>query len=96
MTDKLTPAEVCEALIGPPSVLAETVNLHAKAPFHWRRAAKFRDAGDIPSARLMRALLAHSAARGLGLTAEHLIWGASTSEVEAILARRGSVPEAAE
>jgi hypothetical protein len=38
----------------------------------------------------MRALLAHSAARGLGLTAEHLLFGAADAEIAAILAARAA------
>jgi hypothetical protein len=34
----------------------------------------------------MRLLLAHAAARGIPLTAEHLIWGAPAAQIEALLA----------
>lgn len=92
----LTPAQVCERLIGPPEVLGPAVGYNMKAAYHWRRERYGRAPGDLPSAVVMRALLAHSAARGLGLTADHLIWGAPASEIEAILAARGTRMEAAE
>lgn len=96
MSKHLTPAEVVEALIGKPAIVGAILAIHVKTPFGWRRATKFRDAGDITSPVHMRALLAHSAARGLGLTADHLIWGASAEEVAAILAARGPAQVAAE
>jgi len=88
MSKHLTPTEVCEALIGKPDVLASICHIDPKAPFGWRQASKGREPGDIPHARHLRALLAHSAARQLGLTAEHLIWGAEAAQIEAILAAR--------
>ena len=90
MSRHLTPSEVCEALIGKPAVLGEVCHVDAKSPFGWRLPSKNRAAGDIPSATHMRSLLAFSAARNLGLTADHLIWGADEDEVAAILASRGS------
>ncbi len=90
MSNHLTPLEVCERLIGKPETVAEASGLHKKSAFPWRHASKWREAGDLPSAKVMRALLAHSAAHQLGLTAEHLIWGASEEEIEGILAARGA------
>lgn len=80
--------EVAECLLGTPSQLAMIVGLERTAGFGWRHPSKNRDAGDLPSARVMRRLLAHSEAQGLGLTADHLIRGAARAEVEAILAAR--------
>lgn len=99
MSKHLTPYEVSERLIGPPAVLAGVCELNEKSPFHWRRSSDLRDAGDLPSARIMRRLLAHAAAKGIPLTAEHLIWGADAAEIEALLATPRDVPppcEAAE
>ncbi|GAB1361794.1 hypothetical protein MASR1M32_10300 [Rhodobacter sp.] len=70
------------------------VGTHPKRPYGWRRGADGRDAGDIPSARHQRSLLAHSDAHALGLTAEHLIRGATEAEIEAILAARLAPPPA--
>lgn len=54
-------------------------------------------AGDMPSARVMRSLLAHAAAKGIPLKPEHLIWGAPAAEVEALLKQMAAAsPEAAE
>lgn len=93
MKHELTPLEVCERLIGPLQVIAEVIGYGPTAPYLWEKPAKNRDAGDLPSSIIMRALLAHSDARRLGLTAEHLIWGADEAEIEAILAERGSQPQ---
>lgn len=88
MSNHLTPLEVCERLIGKPETVAEASGLHKKSAFPWRHASKWREAGDLPSAKVMRALLAHSTANRLGLTADHLIWGADEGEIEDILALR--------
>lgn len=96
MSKHLTPTEVCEALIGKPEVLGEICGIDPKAPFGWRHAAKGRRAGDITSAIHQRALLAHSTTHNLGLTADHLIWGAPAEDIEAILAARSQRMEAAE
>lgn len=85
MSDHLTPIQVCERMIGPPPVLAGINSYDRTAAYGWRQAAKNRDAGDFPSTRVMRALLAHAAARGIPLRAEHLIWGARAADIEALL-----------
>lgn len=90
MSNHLTPFEVCERLIGKPETVAEASGLHKKSAFPWRHASKWREAGDIPSAKVMRSLLSHSTAKELGLTAEHLIWGAPEDEIETILAVRAA------
>jgi hypothetical protein len=95
MTNHLTPLEVCERLIGKPEVLAEICGLHVKSAFPWRRSSKWREAGDLPSVKIMQRLLAHSAAHNLGLTAEHLIWGAAEGEIAEILAARAQPSPAA-
>lgn len=89
MSTHLTPSQVCERLLGKPERLGEITGLHPKSAYHWRNERKGRAAGDLPTTQIMRALLAHSAAHQLGLTAEHLIWGASQDEVAEILASRG-------
>jgi hypothetical protein len=89
----LTPMQVCERLIGPPEVLGPAVGYGTKAAYHWRRERDGRRPGDLPSVEVVRLLLAHSAAHQLGLTADHLIWGAPEGEIEAILAERGSHPK---
>ena len=93
MSNHLTLLDVVEALIGKPEAVGEIVHVHPKAPYHWRERNGRREAGDIPYAAHMRALLAHSAAHRLGLTADHLIWGAEEAEVQAILAARASHPD---
>ena len=94
MGHNFTPMQVCEALIGKPEEIAIICGYTAKAAFPWRRAAENRDAGDLPSARVMRRLLAHSRANHLGLEARHLIEGAPEAEIAEILAAR--VPRAQE
>lgn len=82
--------EVAERLIGDPEQLAEIAGMNPKAGYNWRRRSNWRDAGDMPP-RTNRALLEYSAAGSLGLTADHLINGATVAEVEAILSRRQKV-----
>ncbi|PZQ99913.1 MAG: hypothetical protein DI533_04585 [Cereibacter sphaeroides] len=86
MQKHLTPVEVCERLIGAPEKIAVICGLHEKSVYPWRRPSTGRDAGEIPSSRHMRLLLAYAAARNIPLTAEHLIWGAPAAEIEALLA----------
>lgn len=88
MTYDLTPMQVCERLIGKPERIAVAASCHEKAPYHWRRERHGRSAGDMPSMQVVRALLTFSGTHNLGLTADHLIWGASEDEVAAILAAR--------
>lgn len=87
--------QVCERLIGKPEYIGAAAGLHRKAAYHWRNARSGRDAGDLPSVTIIRRLLAHSAAHDLGLTADHLIWGASETEVSEILSLRQVKAEAA-
>lgn len=93
MSYNLTPLDVCKRLIGREDEIAAICGISAKAPYGWSRAAVWRDVGDIPSARYQRRLLAYSARLGLGLTAEHLIHGASAAEIDAILAARNEPPQ---
>lgn len=95
MSGNLTPIQVAERLIGKPEALAVVSGYHPKSFYAFRQAAQNRDAGDFGSTRIQRALLAHSAAHGLGLTADHLIWGASETEVSEILSLRQVKAEAA-
>lgn len=88
MSKHLTPIEVVEALIGKPEVIGGICRIDPKAAFGWRHAVKRRAAGDLPYVAHMRSLLDFSRPRQLGLTADHLIWGASEEEVAAILAAR--------
>lgn len=94
-TRHLTPVEVCLQLIGPLPVLEEAAGYQPKAGYTWLSNTKNRDAGDFPTARLMRRLLAHAAAHGIPLTADMLINGADAAEIEALIAARTHV-EAAE
>jgi hypothetical protein len=88
MKQQVPPLEVCFRLIGPHAVIADIIGYGPTAPYLWERGARNRDAGDLPSTPIMRALLAHSATRQLGLTADHLIWGATEAEIAEILAAR--------
>lgn len=85
MSNNLTPFQVVERLIGPPEAVGPIAGMNEKTSYGWRKSSANRDAGDIPSARTMRSLLAHAAAKGIPLKAEHLIWGAPAAEVEALL-----------
>ncbi len=96
MSSYLTPLEVCERLIGGTTVLAGICGLGPKGPIFWRRQSERREAGDILSIHA-RKLLSHARRHRLGLTAEHLLYGAPEAEVQAILAARepGTQAEAA-
>lgn len=84
MSPHLTPFEICLRIIGAPEQIAKVCHTADKSPYGWRGASANRDAGDIPSARHMRALLAYAAAHDLPLVAEDLIFGIS----EDLLAQR--------
>lgn len=86
MSEHLTPAEVAEHMIGRPEVIGAAIGVNGKTAYAWRAGAHGRDAGDIPSARHMRRLLAYAAAHNIPLSERHLIWGAQRVEVEALLA----------
>lgn len=85
MSSNLTPLEVCERLIGTVEDVARAAGLGAKAGYGWRRASEWREAGDVPSARVMRQLLSHARLHGIPLTPEHLIFGASEAELAALM-----------
>lgn len=87
MSEHLTPLEVAERLIAPRKELGGRIGYKAKAAYNWVNGSTWRDPGDMPPAanrRLLRLARAH----GLGLTAEHLIFGADAAEIDAILAAR--------
>ena len=85
MSEHLTPTDVIHRLFGGPSGVQAIIGGHVKTTFKWKHGSKFRDAGDIPSARTMRTLLAVAKQRRIGLTAEHLIYGASEAEIAALM-----------
>lgn len=87
MSKHLTPARVCERAFGGPGGVAAVLGLGEKAPYNWHHPSTGRDAGDLPSARYMRALLARAAAVGVTLRPEWLIWGATEAEIAAEEAR---------
>lgn len=93
MSKHLTPLAVLERLIGPPEVIAKAAGLHVKSAFPWRRPSSMREAGDLPSFRIARRLLAYAAARQIPLTAEHLIWGAPEAEIAALVSQPGVAAE---
>lgn len=96
MSDHLTPVDVCVRLIGPLPALERIVGYRPKAGYGWLRSSAGRAPGQFPSTSLQRRMLDYSDAQGLGLTAEHLIRGASADEIDAILAARRPSVEAAE
>lgn len=87
MSKHLTPSDVCERIIGRPEVIGAAIGADPKLAYSWRRGGSTRDAGDIPSARHMRALLAYARARALPLMAQDLIYGASEADIAARLAQ---------
>lgn len=91
MSKHLTPAEVSFRLFGGVKGVSDILNVHEKTPVAWKRGSKLRDAGDIPSTRIIRILLAAATHRRIPLTIEHLIFGASEAEI----AELSSLQEAA-
>tara|TARA_R100000789_G_scaffold64101_2_gene60708 strand:+ start:760 stop:1047 length:288 start_codon:yes stop_codon:yes gene_type:complete len=95
MSDHLTPLEVCERLIGKLPVIEQITGRKPKGAYAWRRPAQGRRSGDMP-ADVNRTLLKYAKRHGIPLTPAHLIWGASRSEIDALLqamARRSVAAE---
>jgi len=95
MSSNLTPLEVCERLVAPLSQLGSIAGLKEKAAYGWRNGSQWREAGDLPP-RVNRTLLKYAKRHGIPLTPAHLIWGASRSEIDALLqamARRSVAAE---
>ncbi|MES2667432.1 MAG: hypothetical protein V4712_15140 [Pseudomonadota bacterium] len=92
MSSNLPPLQVCERLIGKPEQLSVICGKEPKTAYAWRHASLNRGAGDLPSTRDMRALLAYAAAHQIPLTADHLIWGASEEELAALVASLPTAP----
>lgn len=84
MSDHLTPLEVCEKLIAPRKSLGELIGYKPKAAYNWVNGSAWRSPGDMPP-DANRRLLDYAEARGIPLTAEHLIRGADLAEIEALL-----------
>lgn len=87
MSCNLTPLDVCQHVFGDLEAVADALGFHAKSAYRWRQGGKWRKAGDLPSAEVMRSLLAAAHKRGLPLTADHLIHGAPKQELDDLLAR---------
>ena len=84
MSSHLTPFEVTIRLFGSSEEVSTIAGLHPKSAYGWQAASKWRDAGDFPSARVMRALLVEARARGIPLEHRHLIDGADAAEIDAL------------
>lgn len=91
MSEHITPAAVVEYLIGRPEKIGAAIGSDPKLAYSWRKPSKNRDAGDIPSARHMRRLLAFARANQIPLEPRHLIEGATRAEIEALLGRSGEM-----
>lgn len=97
MTTHLTPLQVCERLFGSVEDVARAAGTHPKRGYVWRHSSKWADAGDFRSLRHVRALHAHARAKGIPVTLEHLIYGASEDAVAAIEAgQRACAPPVVE
>lgn len=95
MSSHLTPLEVCEMLVAPIAKLGVLADMNEKAAYAWRNGSQWREAGDLPP-RVNRTLLKYAKRHGIPLTPAHLIWGASRSEIDALLqgmARRSVAAE---
>lgn len=87
MSDHLTPYEVAVRQFGSRAEIEAILGLKRTAAYLFQRPAKGRDAGDFPSIRYQRLLLARAAAIGRALRPEWLIWGATEAEIAAEEAR---------
>ena len=85
MSYHLTPLEVCQRLIGAPGKIAKICGLQEKATYPWRRKSEWQDAGDIRAAKYQRALLDYADEYNIPLTAEHLIFGADSAEIDQLV-----------
>jgi len=85
MSYYLTPVDVCERLFGGIEQVSEVCGLGPKAGYNWRRPSKMREAGDLPSGRIQRKLLAYAAANNIPLTPEHLIFGADSARIDQLV-----------
>lgn len=93
MSEHLPPIAIAERLLGGIESVGQIAGKDRKAAYHWRHPSSARDAGDMPSARVMRSLLVYAQARGIPLTADHLIWGAPAAEIDAILTHIAANPQ---
>lgn len=84
MSKNLTPLEVCVALVAPLKGLGQIAGYHEKSAYGWRHASNWRDAGDLPP-RAMRKIMDHAQRNNLPLTEKHLIFGASSDDIETLL-----------
>lgn len=76
--------------------MAQIAGNQPKSGYGWRHPSMNHDAGDFRSARHMRAVLKEAQARGIPLLPQHLIFGATETELQALLACLPPVVEAAE
>lgn len=85
MSKHFTPTDVAFRLFGGAKGISLIIGGHEKTPFAWKHPSKYRKAGDIPSTAIVRTLLAVAEQRRIGLTAEHLIYGASEADLAALM-----------
>ncbi|VDS07926.1 hypothetical protein PARHAE_01106 [Paracoccus haematequi] len=88
----LPPLEVAEKLLGGLAAVSRIAGRSEKVGYQWRHKNYTRQPGDLPSADVMRKLLAYSDRHGRGLKPEHLIWGAPAAEIEALLEQMRARP----
>ena len=99
MSSNLSPVTVAERVFGSIERVAEITGNRPKSGYSWRWPSGTSDAGDFRSMRHVRAIHAYALARHIPLTLDHLIYGATEAEVEAILSNSPAAPariEAAE
>lgn len=84
MTTHLTPLLVAARMMGGIQALGPLCGLTEKAAYAWQHGSKSRAAGDIPPA-YQRRLLSVALARGLPLTADHMIYGATEPELRRLM-----------
>ncbi len=85
MSSNLTPTEVSFRVFGGYKGVAAILGHSEKTPISWKNGTKWRDAGDIPSVRTIRTLLAAAAQRRIPLQPRHLIFGATEADIAALM-----------
>lgn len=81
MKQHLSPVDVCVALLGSVPAVGEAAGLRGKSAFPWRRPSNFRDAGDLPSVRVLRKIHGELVARDLPVKLEWLVYGAAIDDL---------------
>lgn len=87
MSAHLTPTDVAERLFGSLEAVSVAAGYHPKTAYKWHLPSRtnYREAGDIPSAAVMRRLMRAAQEHGIPLELRHLVYGADADEIARLL-----------